>query len=61
MRQLKNVEIMGIKSFQGKRDKASEKEESEILVSDYMTTKLITFRVKIWIFKLYRAVKIFVK
>jgi CBS-domain-containing membrane protein len=38
------IEIMGIKSFQGKRDTAKEKVESEILVSDYMTTKLITFK-----------------
>lgn len=35
---------MGIKSFQGKRDtKQNNKTESQILVSDYMTTKLITF------------------
>ena len=35
---------MGIKSFQGKRDSNQGKEESQILVSDYMTTKLITFK-----------------
>jgi|TARA_B110000967_G_scaffold208355_1_gene260252 CBS domain-containing protein len=35
---------MGIKSFQGKRYISQEKEESEILVSDYMTTNLITFK-----------------
>ena len=35
---------MGIKSFQGKRYISEEKEESEILVSDYMTTNLITFK-----------------
>lgn len=36
---------MGIKSFQGKRDTSqNNKEESQILVSDYMTTKLITFK-----------------
>lgn len=34
---------MGIKSFQGKRDKNQGKEEPQILVSDYMTSKLITF------------------
>ena len=35
---------MGIKSFQGKRDSNQGKEESQILVSDYMTTKLVTFK-----------------
>lgn len=35
---------MGIKSFQGKRDVHQEKESAQILVSDYMTTKLITFK-----------------
>lgn len=36
---------MGIKSFQGKRDTSqNNKQESQILVSDYMTTKLITFK-----------------
>ncbi|WP_299014637.1 CBS domain-containing protein [uncultured Polaribacter sp.] len=35
---------MGIKSFQGKRDASTAKEETQILVSDYMTTKLITFK-----------------
>jgi CBS-domain-containing membrane protein len=36
---------MGIKSFQGKRDVSqTNKAEEQILVSDYMTTKLITFR-----------------
>lgn len=35
---------MPIKSFQGKRDTSISKEQSEILVSDYMTTKLITFK-----------------
>ena len=35
---------MAIKSFQGKRDTSQGKEESQILVSDYMTTKLITFK-----------------
>ncbi|MFK8061493.1 MAG: CBS domain-containing protein [Polaribacter sp.] len=35
---------MGIKSFQGKRDTSQGKEEAQILVSDYMTTKLITFK-----------------
>jgi len=34
---------MGIKSFQGKRDKNQGKVEAQILVSDYMTSKLITF------------------
>ena len=35
---------MGIKSFQGKRDESQGKDEEQILVADYMTTKLITFR-----------------
>lgn len=35
---------MGIKSFQGKRDESQGKTESQILVSDYMTTKLVTFK-----------------
>ncbi|PQJ75584.1 CBS domain-containing protein [Polaribacter gangjinensis] len=36
---------MGIKSFQGKRDTSqTNKAEEQILVSDYMTTKLITFK-----------------
>ncbi|MDP5093098.1 MAG: CBS domain-containing protein, partial [Polaribacter sp.] len=36
---------MGIKSFQGKRDASqTNKAEEQILVSDYMTTKLITFK-----------------
>ncbi|MEE9406484.1 MAG: CBS domain-containing protein [Polaribacter sp.] len=35
---------MGIKSFQGKRDTSQQKGESEILVADYMTTNLITFK-----------------
>ncbi|QNM84971.1 CBS domain-containing protein [Polaribacter pectinis] len=35
---------MGIKSFQGKRDTSQPKAASEILVSDYMTTTLITFK-----------------
>ncbi|MBT4779022.1 MAG: CBS domain-containing protein [Polaribacter sp.] len=35
---------MGIKSFQGKRDASQGKEEVHILVSDYMTKKLITFK-----------------
>ena len=35
---------MGIKSFQGKRDTSSKKESVQILVSDYMTKKLITFK-----------------
>lgn len=34
---------MGIKSFQGKRDTNQPKEEEQILVADYMTTKLVTF------------------
>jgi predicted transcriptional regulator len=35
---------MGIKSFQGKRDTSQVKEDAQILVSDYMTKKLITFK-----------------
>ena len=35
---------MGIKSFQGKRDSSQEKTVEQILVSDYMTKKLITFK-----------------
>ncbi|MCG1035156.1 CBS domain-containing protein [Polaribacter sargassicola] len=35
---------MGIINFQGKRDVSQTKEESQILVSDYMSKKLITFR-----------------
>ena len=35
---------MGIKSFQGKRDTSQGKESVQILVSDYMTKKLITFK-----------------
>jgi len=35
---------MGIKSFQGKRDESQGKNEEQILVSDYMTKKLITFK-----------------
>ena len=35
---------MGIKSFQGKRDTTQGKEEAHILVADYMTKKLITFK-----------------
>lgn len=35
---------MGIINFQGKRDKEISKRSENILVSDYMTTKLITFR-----------------
>ena len=34
---------MGIINFQGKRDKEICKPTSQILVSDYMTKKLITF------------------
>ncbi len=37
---------MGIINFQGKRDKTISKSEEQILVSDYMTTKLITFKPK---------------
>jgi CBS-domain-containing membrane protein len=35
---------MGIKSFQGKRETNQAKEGAQILVSDYMTTNLITFK-----------------
>ncbi len=35
---------MGIKSFQGKRTMTNKNEETLILVSNYMTKKLITFR-----------------
>ncbi|MFY0628963.1 MAG: CBS domain-containing protein [Flavobacteriaceae bacterium] len=35
---------MGIINFQGKRDKNISKPVEQILVSDYMTTKLITFK-----------------
>lgn len=35
---------MGIINFQGKRDKTISKPVEQILVSDYMTTKLITFK-----------------
>ena len=35
---------MGIKSFQGKRETNQEKEGVQILVSDYMTTDLVTFK-----------------
>ena len=35
---------MGIKSFQGKRETNQEKIGTQILVSDYMTTNLITFK-----------------
>lgn len=35
---------MGIINFQGKRDTSIPKPSENILVSDYMTTKLITFR-----------------
>ena len=35
---------MGIKSFQGKRDASQGKEKVHILVSDYMTKKLITIK-----------------
>lgn len=35
---------MGIKSFQGKREEVKKKNEELILVSDYMSTKLITFK-----------------
>jgi CBS domain-containing protein len=46
LKQLKNKLIMGIKSFQGKRDESQGKNDEQILVSDYMTTKLITFKVE---------------
>lgn len=35
---------MGIKSFTGKRDESQGKKEEQILVADYMTTKLVTFK-----------------
>lgn len=35
---------MGIKSFTGKRDESQGKTEAQILVADYMTTKLVTFK-----------------
>ncbi len=35
---------MGIKSFQGKRETNQIKDETQILVSDYMTTNLVTFK-----------------
>ncbi|MDX6745439.1 CBS domain-containing protein [Polaribacter sp. PL03] len=35
---------MGIKSFQGKRETNQTKEDAQILVADYMTTNLITFK-----------------
>ena len=35
---------MGIKSFQGRRNQPQKEELKSALVSDYMTTKLITFR-----------------
>lgn len=35
---------MGIINFQGKRDKSISESNQQILVSDYMTTKLITFQ-----------------
>lgn len=35
---------MAIKNFQGKRTSTTKKEGPKILVSDYMTTKLITFK-----------------
>ena len=35
---------MGIINFQGKRDKSMSKPVEQILVSDYMSTKLTTFR-----------------
>ncbi len=35
---------MGIKSFQGRRNQPKKEELTSALVSDYMTTKLITFR-----------------
>ena len=39
-----NKIIMGIINFRGKRDKAISKLAEQILVSDYMTKKLITFK-----------------
>lgn len=35
---------MGIINFQGKRDKSIAQDDQQILVADYMTTKLITFK-----------------
>ena len=35
---------MGIINFQGKRDTSQQKSNESILVSDYMTTKLVTFK-----------------
>ena len=35
---------MAIINFQGKRDKSMSKPVEQILVSDYMTTKLVTFK-----------------
>lgn len=35
---------MGIINFQGKRDKTISRDVEQILVSDYMTTKLVTFK-----------------
>ena len=35
---------MGIKCFTGKHDESQNKNEEQILVSDYMTKKLITFK-----------------
>jgi|TARA_B110001454_G_scaffold210975_1_gene226074 predicted transcriptional regulator len=35
---------MGIINFQGKRDTSQNKPNEQILVADYMTTKLITFK-----------------
>ncbi|MGB1283466.1 MAG: CBS domain-containing protein [Polaribacter sp.] len=37
---------MGIINFRGKRNASQTKESEQILVSDYMTTKLITFKAK---------------
>lgn len=39
-----NQYIMGIKSFQGVREVSKKSYDAPILVSDYMTKKLITFR-----------------
>lgn len=39
-----NVWIMGIKSFQGSRAKPEKLQSAPILVEDYMSTDLITFR-----------------
>lgn len=35
---------MGIINFQGKRDKTTSKPVEQILVADYMTTKMISFK-----------------